>query len=216
MGYPASGMRNYLARLGWSHGDDEVFSDAEARAWFDLGGIGKSPARLDFKKLENICGHHIARTEDAALLHDLQAFLSATGRPPLRDDKAKMVTQALPVLKERAKTYPELLDKAHFCLTDRPLDIDPKAAKNLTDETRKVLSDLTPQLQNATWSRQDLETRLNGFAEDRGQKFGQIAGPLRAALAGRAATPSVFDMMIVLGREETILRLEDAGKTRGT
>lgn len=216
MGYPASGMRNYLARLGWSHGDDEVFSDAEARAWFDLGGIGKSPARLDFKKLENICGHHIARTEDAALLHDLQAFLSATGRPPLRDDKAKMVTQALPALKERAKTYPELLDKAHFCLTDRPLDIDPKAAKNLTDETRKVLSDLTPQLQNATWSRQDLETRLNGFAEDRGQKFGQIAGPLRAALAGRAATPSVFDMMIVLGREETILRLEDAGKTRGT
>lgn len=216
MGYPASGMRNYLARLGWSHGDDEVFSDAEARAWFDLGGIGKSPARLDFKKLENICGHHIARTGDAALLHDLQAFLSATGRPPLRDDKAKMVTQALPVLKERAKTYPELLDKAHFCLTDRPLDIDPKAAKNLTDETRKVLSDLTPQLQNATWSRQDLETRLNGFAEDRGQKFGQIAGPLRAALAGRAATPSVFDMMIVLGREETILRLEDAGKTRGT
>tara|TARA_R110002124_G_scaffold42292_4_gene130324 strand:- start:1399 stop:2811 length:1413 start_codon:yes stop_codon:yes gene_type:complete len=216
MGYPASGMRNYLARLGWSHGNDEVFSDAEARAWFDLGGIGKSPARLDFKKLENICGHHIARTEDAALLHDLQAFLSAAGRPPLRDDKAKMVTQALPVLKERAKTYPELLDKAHFCLTDRPLDIDPKAAKNLTDETRKVLSDLTPQLQNATWSRQDLETRLNGFAEDRGQKFGQIAGPLRAALAGRAATPSVFDMMIVLGREETILRLEDAGKTRGT
>lgn len=216
MGYPASGMRNYLARLGWSHGDDEVFSDAEARAWFDLGGIGKSPARLDFKKLENICGHHIARTEDAALLHDLQAFLSTTGRPPLRDDKAKMVTQALPVLKERAKTYPELIDKAHFCLTDRPLDIDPKAAKNLTDETRKVLSDLTPQLQNATWSRQDLETRLNGFAEDRGQKFGQIAGPLRAALAGRAATPSVFDMMIVLGREETILRLEDAGKTRGT
>lgn len=216
MGYPASGMRNYLARLGWSHGDDEVFSDAEARAWFDLGGIGKSPARLDFKKLENICGHHIARTGDAALLHDLQAFLSATGRPPLRDDKAKMVTQALPALKERAKTYPELLDKAHFCLTDRPLDIDPKAAKNLTDETRKVLSDLTPQLQNATWSRQDLETRLNGFAEDRGQKFGQIAGPLRAALAGRAATPSVFDMMIVLGREETILRLEDAGKTRGT
>ena len=216
MGYPASGMRNYLARLGWSHGDDEVFSDAEARAWFDLGGIGKSPARLDFKKLENICGHHIARTGDAALLHDLQAFLSATGRPPLRDDKAKMVTQALPALKERAKTYPELLDKAHFCLTDRPLDIDPKSAKNLTDETRKVLSDLTPQLQNATWSRQDLETRLNGFAEDRGQKFGQIAGPLRAALAGRAATPSVFDMMIVLGREETILRLEDAGKTRGT
>ena len=216
MGYPASGMRNYLARLGWSHGDDEVFSDAEARAWFDVGGIGKSPARLDFKKLENICGHHIARTGDAALLHDLQAFLSATGRPPLRDDKAKMVTQALPALKERAKTYPELLDKAHFCLTDRPLDIDPKAAKNLTDETRKVLSDLTPQLQNATWSRQDLETRLNGFAEDRGQKFGQIAGPLRAALAGRAATPSVFDMMIVLGREETILRLEDAGKTRGT
>jgi glutamyl-tRNA synthetase len=211
MGYPASGMRNYLARLGWSHGDDEVFTDAQAKDWFDLTGIGKSPARLDFKKLENVCGQHIAMTDDAALLHELSDFLAATGQSALPPAKAALVGQAMPVLKERAKSYPELLEKAHFCLTDRPLEIEEKAAKALTEEARQMLTDLTPQLQTATWERHDLEVLLNSFAEQRGLKFGQMAGPLRAALAGRAATPSVFDMMLVLGREETILRLDDAG-----
>ncbi|MGI3167878.1 glutamate--tRNA ligase [Pseudooceanicola sp. C21-150M6] len=212
MGYPAAGMRNYLARLGWSHGDDEFFTDSQAMEWFDLTGIGKSPARLDFKKLDNICGQHIAAAQDAALLQELQGFLVATGQPELSGLKLDMVNQALPVLKERAKNFPELLEKAHFCLSDRPLEIEDKAAKNLTDDARALLTDLTPHLQSVNWSRQNLEVLLNSFAEDRGFKFGQLAGPLRAALAGRAATPSVFDMMTVLGREETILRLEDAGK----
>ncbi|WP_136635275.1 glutamate--tRNA ligase [Pseudooceanicola onchidii] len=216
MGYPAAGMRNYLTRLGWSHGDDEFFTDAQAREWFDLKGIGKSPARLDFKKLENICGQHIAASDDAALLHELQAFLAATGQPTLDPAKAALVEAAMPVLKERAKTFPELLEKAHFCLADRPLDIEPKAAKNLTSESRGILNDLTPQLQNATWDRHELEGRLNSFAEERGLKFGQLAGPLRAALAGRAATPSVFDMMTVLGRDEVIARLHDAGTAEGS
>ncbi|EAQ01501.1 glutamyl-tRNA synthetase [Pseudooceanicola batsensis HTCC2597] len=210
MGYPAAGMRNYLARLGWSHGDDEFFTDAQALEWFDITGIGKSPARLDFKKLENICGQHIAAADDAALLHELQDFLASTGQEPLSGAKVDMVNKAMPVLKERAKTFPELLEKAHFCLTERPLVIEEKAAKNLTEDSRAMLSDLTPQLQTATWVRQDLEALLNSFAEDRGVKFGQLAGPLRAALAGRAATPSVFDMMLVLGPEETRLRLMDA------
>jgi glutamyl-tRNA synthetase len=213
MGYPAAGMRNYLTRLGWSHGDDEFFTDAQAREWFDLKGIGKSPARLDFKKLENICGQHIAISEDAALLHDITAFREVTGLPALSDAKNALLAAAMPVLKERAKTFPELLEKAHFCLTDRPIEIEPKAAKNLTSESRGILLDLTPQLQNATWDRHALEGLLNSFAEERGLKFGQLAGPLRAALAGKAATPSVFDMMMVLGRDETILRLQDAGKS---
>ena len=211
MGYPAAGMRNYLARLGWSHGDDEFFDDAQAKEWFDITGIGKSPARLDFKKMDNICGQHIAATDDAALLHELEAFLAATGRPALEPAKRDLMLAAMSVLKERAKTFPELLDKAHFCLTDRPIEVEDKAAKNLTEDSRAWLSDLTPQLQSATWDRQTLEGLLNSFAEDRGLKFGQLAGPLRAALAGRAATPSVFDMMLVLGQEETLLRIGDAG-----
>lgn len=211
MGYPAAGMRNYLARLGWSHGDDEFFDDTQAKEWFDITGIGKSPARLDFKKMDNICGQHIAATEDAALLHELEGFLAATDRPALEPAKREMMLAAMPVLKERAKTFPELLDKAHFCLTYRPVEVEDKAAKNLTEDSRAWLSDLTPQLQSATWDRQTLEGLLNSFAEDRGLKFGQLAGPLRAALAGRAATPSVFDMMLVLGQEETLLRIGDAG-----
>ena len=216
MGYPAAGMRNYLTRLGWSHGDDEFFTDAQAKEWFDLKGIGKSPARLDFKKLENICGQHIAAGDDAALLHELTEFRAATGMPSLEGAKMHMLSAAMPILKERAKTFPELLDKAHFCLTDRPIEVEEKAAKNLNSESRGMLSDLTPQLQNVTWERHELEGLLNSFAEERGLKFGQLAGPLRAALAGRAATPSVFDMMMVLGQEETILRLQDAGDAQGS
>ncbi|SFM25606.1 glutamate--tRNA ligase [Shimia aestuarii] len=210
MGYPAAGMRNYLARLGWSHGDDEYFTDTQARAWFDLNGIGKSPARFDTKKLENLCGQHIAAADDAALLQELQEFLAATDQNPLSDEKSTLMKAAMYCLKERAKTFPELIEKAHFVLTDRPLDYDEKAAKNLDTVSRGILGELTPQLQNASWTRDGLEAVTGAFAETREIKFGKMAGPLRAALAGRAVTPSVFDMMLVLGRDETIARLEEA------
>ncbi|SLN14914.1 Glutamate--tRNA ligase [Roseovarius litorisediminis] len=210
MGYPAAGMRNYLARLGWSHGDDEFFTDAQAREWFDLSGIGKSPARFDFKKLENLCGQHIAASEDAALLHELVGFLAATDQPALSDDKIILLEQGMYCLKERAKTFPELIDKAEFILTSRPVVPDEKAAALLDSVSRGILKELTPQLQNASWSREDLEAIAMQFAEDNSIKFGKLAGPLRAALAGRTATPSVFDMMLVLGRGETIARLTDA------
>ena len=210
MGYPAAGMRNYLTRLGWSHGDDEFFTDAQAKEWFDLPGIGKSPARLDFKKLENICGQHLAAMEDAAALKELQEFIAATGMPPLEEDKISRLSQAMSFLKGSAKTYPQLLEKAQFALADRPISPDEKAAKNLNDVSRCILKELTPQLQNASWTRDDLEAAANQVAEAQGIKFGKLAGPLRAALAGRAVTPSVLDMMLVLGREETIARLTDA------
>ncbi|RXV66270.1 glutamate--tRNA ligase [Roseovarius sp. A46] len=215
MGYPAAGMRNYLARLGWSHGDDEFFTDAQAREWFDITGIGKAPARLDFKKLENLCGQHIAATADAALLHELQEFLAVTGAPPLSDAKLALMEQGMYCLKDRAKTFPELLEKAAFITTDRPIVPEEKAAAELDDVSRRILIELTPQLQNATWSRDSLETVANGIAEAHGMKFGKLAGPLRAALAGRTATPSVFDMMLVLGRTETIARLTDAACDEG-
>ncbi|PKQ13518.1 MAG: glutamate--tRNA ligase [Alphaproteobacteria bacterium HGW-Alphaproteobacteria-1] len=212
MGYPASGMRNYLARLGWSHGDDEFFSDAQARAWFDITGIGKSPARLDFKKLENLCGQHIAAMEDAALLHELCGFLAATGQSPLSEDKMFLLERGMYCLKERAKTFPELLDKAAFILAERPVVTEAAAAVHLDDVSRGILEELTPQLQNATWTRDGIEELVTQFAEDHGMKFGKLAGPLRAALAGRSATPSVLDMMLVLGRDETTARLTDAAR----
>ncbi|WP_102224635.1 glutamate--tRNA ligase [Acidimangrovimonas sediminis] len=210
MGYPSAGMRNYLARLGWSHGDDEFFTDAQAKAWFDLKGIGRAPARLDFKKLENLCGQHIAAGEDAALLHELEAYLAAAGKPALTQGQREGLARGMYCLKERAKTFPELLEKAHFVLTDRPIDADPKAAKALDTVSRGILSELTPQLQSASWTRDALEAVVAGVAETHGLGLGKLAGPLRAALAGRTVTPSVFDMMLVIGRDETIARLDDA------
>ena len=215
MGYPAAGMRNYLARLGWSHGDDEFFTDAQAQDWFDLNGIGKSPARFDFKKLDNLCGQHIAASDDAALLHELQGFLAATGQATLTQEKCAQMEKAMYCLKERAKTFPELLDKAQFILADRPISPDEKAAGHLDDVSRSILKQLTPHLQTATWSRDELEAVAMQFAESVNMKFGKLAGPLRAALAGRSATPSVFDMMLVLGRDETIARLSDAASESG-
>jgi glutamyl-tRNA synthetase len=210
MGYPAAGMRNYLARLGWSHGDDEFFTDSQAKEWFDLDGIGKAPARLDFKKLEHLCGLHIAQAKDAAVLQEIEAYLDASDGATLRPEQRAMLLEGMYCLKERAKTFPELLDKAHFILTDTPIEPEEKAAKNLDTVSRGILGSLTPHLQNASWTRDELEAVLNRFAEDQGTKFGKLAGPMRAALAGRAATPSVFDMMLVLGREETISRLAHA------
>jgi glutamyl-tRNA synthetase len=210
MGYPAAGMRNYLTRLGWSHGDDEFFTDAQARDWFDLDGIGKSPARFDLKKLENLCGQHIAIADDAALRHEIEAYLTAAGQPTLSGKQAQALEDAMYCLKDRARTFPELLEKAHFALTSRPIQPDEKAQKALASVSNGILEELTPQLQNASWTRDDLEALLGAFAEAQGTKFGKLAGPLRAALAGRAVTPSVFDMMLVLGRDETLARIGDA------
>ncbi len=210
MGYPAAGMRNYLARLGWSHGDDEFFSDAQAKEWFNLGSIRKSPAQFDLKKLENICGQHIAAAEDAALRHEIEDYLAAAELPALSDAQSSGLERALYCLKERSKTLPELIEKGHFILTSRPIECDAKASKNLDTVSRGILKELTPQLQGVSWDRETLEEVLNGFAAAKDTKFGKFAGPLRAALAGRAVTPSVFDMMLVLGRDETMARLTDA------
>lgn len=210
MGYPASGMRNYLARLGWSHGDDEIFTTEQAKEWFDLGGIGRAPARLDFKKLENVCGQHIAMADDAALLHELKAYLVATGAEPFTAAQEDLLSHGMYCLKERAKIFPELIDKARFALVSRPVDQDASAAKTLDPASRSILGSLTPRLRDASWTKEGLEAVLTGMATELGMGFGKLAAPLRAALAGRTVTPSVYDMMLVIGRDETIARLEDS------
>jgi glutamyl-tRNA synthetase len=209
MGYPAAGMRNYLARLGWSHGDDEVFTDAQAREWFNLDGIGKSPARFDTKKLESVSGQHIAWAEDAALRQEIEAYRAVANLEPFTSAQGDQLEKAMFCLKERAKTFGELLEKGHFALVSRPIERDAKAEKSLASVSDGILNELTPHLQNVNWVREDLEQALNEFAQAREMKFGKLAGPLRAALAGRAVTPSVFDMMLVLGRKETLARLTD-------
>ena len=210
LGYPAAGMRNYLTRLGWSHGDDEFFTDAQARAWFDLSGIGKSPARFDTKKLEHICGQHMAVADDAALLHELQDYLAASGQPAFTETQNDGMLRAMYCLKERAKTFSDLIEKAHFILTTTPIEPDEKSAAHLTDVFRRILSELTPQLQNASWERDTLEEVVSMVAASHDMKLGKLAGPLRAALSGRPVSPSVFDMMLVLGREETLARITQA------
>ena len=210
MGYPAAGMRNYLARLGWSHGDDEFFTDAQATEWFDLEGINKAPARFDFKKLEHLCGQHIAATDDAALVAQIEGYLSAAGLPALSAAQKDGLAAAMYCLKDRARTFPDLLEKAQFVMASRPVQPDEKALAALDAVSRGILAELTPHLHNVTWTRDELERQTNSFCEERGLKFGKLAAPMRAALAGRSATPSVFDMMLVLGRDESLARLQDA------
>jgi glutamyl-tRNA synthetase len=209
-GYPAEAMRNYLARLGWSHGDDEVFTTAQAVDWFDLDGIKKAPARLDAKKLDHLSGQHIAAMEDSAILGEIEAFLAATGAPPLSPAQRDGLARAMYCLKDRARTWPEFLEKAHFVLASRPIAPDETSARALDTVSRGILAELTPHLQNASWTRDSLEDIVARVAEAHGMKLGKLAPPLRAALSGRAVSPSVFDMMLVLGREETLARLGDA------
>ncbi|WBU52138.1 glutamate--tRNA ligase [Paracoccus sp. SCSIO 75233] len=209
MGYPAAAMRNYLARLGWAHGDDELFDDAQARAWFDLDGIGRAPARLDFKKLDHVSGWHIGQMDDATLLKEIAAFRAANNEPPLTETQLARITPILPALKEKAKNLPGLLEQAHFALIDRPIEPDEKAAKNLDPVSIGMLSELTAALQHATWSREELEQAAKTVAETHGLGLGKVAAPLRAALAGKTSTPSVFDMMLALGRDEALARLQD-------
>ncbi|MEN8833369.1 MAG: glutamate--tRNA ligase [Pacificibacter sp.] len=209
MGYPAQGMRNYLARLGWSHGDDEFFSDAQAMEWFDLDGINKAPARFDTKKLDNICGQHLAIMDDAQIVSEIEGYLAASAQPPFTSAQKTRLLEAMYCLKGSAKNYPQLVEKARFALNSRPVDVDEKAQKHLNSVSYGILKELTPHLQSDSWNRDALEAAVGRVMDAQEIGFGKVAGPLRAALAGRAQTPSVLDMMFVLGREETLARIAD-------
>jgi len=208
MGYLPEAMRNYLLRLGWSHGNDEVISTEQAIAWFDLTNLGKSPARFDFKKLDNLNAHYIRALDDAALTARLVTFLSHT-QPEREIDRAARtrITAAMPGLKERAKTLVELAQSAEFLFRDGAPVLDAQAEKILSPDARQLLSELLPLLHRNEWKAEILESEVRALVEQKGAKLGQIAQPLRAALTGKSASPPIFDMMVVLGREETLLRI---------
>ena len=215
-GYLPEALRNYLLRLGWSHGDDEIISGEQAIAWFDLDGVGRSPARFDFDKLANLNGHYIREAADerlAGLVAPLiERELGRTLEPALRERLAR----ALPGLKPRAKTLLELAENARFYVAALPLPMTDKAAKLLTPEALGLLSDLAAGLPaDPDWSEPALEAAVRGFAEARGCKLGQVAQPLRAALTGSHASPSLFEVMAVLGRAESLARLESVDQMLG-
>jgi glutamyl-tRNA synthetase len=215
MGYLPGALRNYLVRLGWSHGDQEFFSTEEMISLFDLPQIGRSPARFDFVKLENLNGHAMrASTDDdlvAALESALPYFADDRGLATKLDPalRAKM-RAAMPGLKERAKTLIELLDNASFLWADRPLALDEKAKALLTPQGRSVIQSLIPLFRDAAeWSAASTEAAVRTFADGAGLKLGSVAQPLRAALTGRTTSPGIFDVLAVLGREESLARLSD-------
>jgi glutamyl-tRNA synthetase len=210
MGYLPEALRNYLLRLGWGHGDAEIISTAQAIEWFDLDGIGRAAARFDFAKLANLNGHYIRETPDDRLAALVAPRLErAIGRPLDTRQQARLLA-GLPGLKPRAKTLAELADNARFYVHGRPLAIDDKARALLTEEARRLLAALLPALAEGEWSTAALEERVRGFAEGRGLKLGAVAQPVRAALAGSTLSPPIFEVMAVLGRDETLARLQDA------
>jgi glutamyl-tRNA synthetase len=215
MGYLPAAMRNYLVRLGWSHGNDEIFSTEQMIEWFGLEALGRSPARFDFAKLENLNGHYIRSMEDGDLLkylRDLLTHLPQDKQLAASIDEASWakLKAALPGLKERAKTLIELLDNAAFLFAARPLPMDEKAARILTPDARgrlAALADLFADLPG--WTAAEIEGAAREFAQKTGIKLGDVAQPLRAALTGRSVSPGIFDVLFVLGREESLARLRD-------
>ncbi|HVX98578.1 MAG TPA: glutamate--tRNA ligase [Pseudorhodoplanes sp.] len=215
MGYLPAALRNYLVRLGWSHGDQEIFSTEEMVAAFDLAQIGRSPARFDFAKLENINGHYIRASADKDLLAELERALpylrnGATLAARLTPDLRAKFLAAMPGLKERAKTLNDLVEGSRFLWTTRPIDIDDKAKALLTDDARQTIRELVKDLAAIdTWTAATIEAALRAFAERTQAKLGQVAQPVRAALTGRTTSPGIFDVLAVLGREESLARLND-------
>jgi glutamyl-tRNA synthetase len=215
MGYLPAAMRNYLVRLGWSHGDQEIFSTEEMIAGFDLPQVGRSPARFDFAKLESLNGHYMRNSSDSELVTAIDRLLPhvADGAeiarkltPPMRDK----LLAAMPNLKERAKTLVELLDAASFLWADRPLALDEKARAMLTPEARSLIADLVRELEaNGPWDAPSTEAKVRAFVELKGVKLGGVAQPLRAALTGRTTSPPIFDVLAVLGKDESLARLRD-------
>lgn len=215
MGYLPAALRNYLVRLGWSHGDDEVMSLDDMIRWFDIDDVNKGAARFDFQKLEALNGLHMRKMDDAELLDIFIATLpylenGAAISEGLNEDRKKQLLAALPGLKERAKTLVELADGAAFLFAARPLAMDEKAAVLLGEKPRTTLRGALDALKNVNdWNAATTEAAIREFAVANELKLGAAAQPLRAALTGKSTSPGVFDVLAVLGREESLARISD-------
>ena len=213
MGYLPEALRNYLARLGWSHGDDEIFSTEQMVEWFSLDGLNKGAARFDFVKLESVNGHYIRAAEPAYLY---EVMLAAAAENERQADVAGLtanretVLAALPELQPRAKTVLELIDLAQFIYAVRPIAIEPDAERQFTAESRQMLGAFKTVLEGlVAWSVPAIDAAAREFAEARGVKLGKVAQPLRAALTGRTISPGIFEVMVLIGRTESLARLGD-------
>ncbi|HEX8568787.1 MAG TPA: glutamate--tRNA ligase [Caulobacteraceae bacterium] len=210
LGYLPEAVRNYLARLGWSHGDAELFSDAEAIAWFDIADVNRAPARLDWDKLNFVNAHYLHQAEDERLSRLVEEALQARGEP-LDPRASRGILQAVPLVKSRAKTILELADQLAFVLKPRPLALDERTRGLLTDETRARLARLHDALQQEPdFAATALEPRLKAFAESEGVGMGKIGPALRGVLAGGAPAPDLAATLAALGKEEALGRLQDA------
>jgi glutamyl-tRNA synthetase len=207
-GYLPEAICNYLLRLCWSHGDDEVISRAQAVEWFDLGGIGKSPARFDFAKLGSVNAHYIKEADDMRLAKLSEPFIARALGQPLSQAQIDMLVRAMPDLKPRAQTVADIADMAIFYFHNGPLPMDEKASKLLTPEAKQLLTDLAARSESlADFSAQSVEGLFRAYAEEKGLKLGAVAQPLRAALTGSAVSPPIFGVAALLGKDETLRRI---------
>jgi glutamyl-tRNA synthetase len=204
LGMLPEAVSNYLLRLGWGHGDDEIISREQAIQWFDLDHVGKSPSRFDFKKLENLNGHYIREADDARLGDLVAPKLGISG------EQKELLIKAMPELKARAHEINQLAEGAAFLFAKRPLHVDEGAAALLTDDARKLLAATHKNLVAlAKWDAESLEAAIREVAEAGGVKLGKLAQPLRAALTGRTTSPGIFDVLALLGRDESLARIAD-------
>ncbi len=211
MGYLPEALRNYLLRLGWSHGDDEVISTEQAIDWFNIENIGKSAARFDFAKLENLNGIYIRNADDAYLAGLIKPIIERMTGTDLDPNHLKLIEKAMNGLKERAKSVNSLAESSLFLVAERPLVLDDKAKSLLNEEACAVLQRLADRLDSlAEWDKELVESAVRAAAEAEGLKLGKIAQPLRAALTGTTVSPGIFDVLDVLGRDQSIGRIRDA------
>jgi glutamyl-tRNA synthetase len=213
LGFLPEALCNYLLRLGWGHGDDEIISREQAVEWFDLAGIGRAPSRFDLAKLTNVNGHYLREADNRRLAELILPTLQAQLGRPVEADQLPLLEHAMPGLKERAKTLVELAESARFYFARRPLTLDDKAATLLAEGGRESLLAFAQTLTALPEWRQDrLENEARQFAETHGLKLGKLAQPLRAALTGSTVSPPIFEVMQILGREESLGRINDVSK----
>ncbi|MEE2997773.1 MAG: glutamate--tRNA ligase [Pseudomonadota bacterium] len=211
MGYLPEAMLNYLCRLGWSHGDDEFFSMDEASSWFEIADVNKGASRIDFDKLTNLNAKYIDASPNERLLNLIAPDIEKRTGKPLNDETRRRLSEGMNSLKQRAQKVSELIDNSLFYCVSRPLDYSEKATRNFDYASRSRLSSLLPKFAAVDdWTQDVLEKLVKSHIEDTGEKLGEIAQPLRIALTGTTVSPGIFEIAAVLGKEETIGRIEDA------